>query len=153
MSFSSHGRNLRKGRFSETGFIYLVTTRCANRKPLFSDYQLGQIIVDEIFRSDRVGFSKTFAFVVMPDHMHWLFQLMGDAELKCVIQSIKGRTSRRINLAREETSPVWQSGFYDRALRRMESLHDAGYYILHNPVRAGLVEHYSDYKLLYAEWL
>jgi REP element-mobilizing transposase RayT len=30
------------------------------------------VVVRALLNSDRQGFSSTYAFVVMPDHLHWL---------------------------------------------------------------------------------
>jgi len=88
----------------------------------------------------------------MPDHLHWLLELCSDDSLSRVAGLLKGRAARRINLARKITMRVWQPGFHDRALRRIENLHEIGNYILENPVRAGLVNHRDDYLLSYLVW-
>ncbi len=87
----------------------------------------------------------------MPDHVHWLFELCGRKSLSEVVRYLKGRSACQINRDRKAGGTVWQSGFHDRALRRMESLREAGSYIINNPVRAGLVEHCWDYPMVYAD--
>jgi putative transposase len=148
-----HSRDLRKGRVSQRGRVYLVTIRSAVRRPLFTDLDLGQIVIDEIHQSDLSNSTRTFAFVVMPDHVHWLFELSGDKSLSQVVRYLKGHSSHRINKAQKITVAVWQAGFHDRALRRMERLRDVAYYIINNPVRAGLIKEYSDYPMLFADSL
>jgi len=149
-STTPHSRNLRRGRFSERGRAYLVTFRSETQKPLFSDLHLGQIVVEEIRHSDQSKNTRTFAFVVMPDHVHWLFELSGDKSLSQIVKYVKGRSSHRINRVRNSTSAVWQTSFHDRAIRREESLSTIAHYIMNNPVRAGFVEDYSDYPMLFA---
>ena len=41
-----HGKDLRKGRFSVDGQIYLVTSITLGRRPIFSDFRLGRILVN-----------------------------------------------------------------------------------------------------------
>jgi hypothetical protein len=41
---------------------------------------------------------------------------------------------------------LWQRSFYDRALRNEESLESVARYIFFNPVEAGLVEQWADYR-------
>ncbi len=72
--------------------------------------------------------------------------------LSRVVGRMKGRASRRIGTSGLSWGKVWQPGFYDRALRRNEDLYSAAHYVLANPVRAGLVEHYSEYPLSYSVW-
>jgi len=148
-----HSCDLRKGRFSQLGQVYLVTTRCNRRKKLFSDLRLGQIVIDEIHHSDLVVNTKTLAFVVMPDHLHWLLELRDSKSLSHTVKQLKGRAARRINLSRQQTRIVWQSGFHDRAIRHMQDLRELGLYIANNPVRAGLVSHYTEYSMLHVSWL
>ena len=68
-----------------------------------------------------------------------------------MVRSLKGRSSRQINRARNGSGTVWQSGFHDRALRREESLREASFYIINNAVRASLVTHWWNYPLLYID--
>ena len=49
--------------------------------------------------------------------------------------------------------PVWQKGYFDRALRYEEDLKAAARYIIANPLRAGLVAQVGDYPLWDAIWL
>ncbi len=41
----------------------------------------------------------------------------------------------------------WQRSFFDHALRQDEDMKRAVLYILGNPVRKGLVQHFHDYPL------
>ena len=140
---------LRRGRVSERNRIYLVTFRCAGRRPLLATPNLGQIVANEILRIDSSSLTNTFAFVVMPDHVHWLFELCSTETLSNVVRSLKGRSSRRINRLRESPENVWQTGFHDRALRYADSLREAGFYVVNNPVRAGLVDQWWHYPFVY----
>jgi REP element-mobilizing transposase RayT len=119
---------------------------------LFENQDLGQIVASEIYRSDKQTRTYTYAYVVMPDHVHWLFQLVGPTSLALTLRHMKGRSARRINLARFAKGPVWQPGFHDRALRNGDSAELAGKYIVANPVRAGLVTNVDDYALWDLMW-
>jgi len=59
----------------------------------------------------------------MPDHLHWLIQLTGSRSLGEFMQSLKRHTSRGINrhLGRAG-GPVWQEGYFDRALRAEDDI-------------------------------
>lgn len=139
--------NLRKHRLSTTGGVYLVTFCCLNRQPIFVNTYLGNIVANEIRISDKEGRSLTYAFVVMPDHVHWLFQLMPHFSLSSAVRRLKGRAAYLVNKKRRTAGSIWQPGFHDRALRNDEYLDDAGNYVIANPVRAGLVESVTDYPL------
>jgi REP element-mobilizing transposase RayT len=148
----SHSKDLRKNRFSEPGRAYLVTTSSRNREPIFSDPTLGALVAEELSISDQADRTSTYAYVVMPDHLHWLFQLRPRQSLSSVVRRVKGKSSYRVNQSRQSSGAIWQTGFHDRALRAEESLEALGNYVIHNPVRAGLVAVVDEYPLWDLLW-
>ena len=146
-----HSQRLRAGRSSIPQQVYLVTTVTASRIPHFSDYQAGRLVVNALKKTERSA--RTLAFVVMPDHLHWLLQLREGYTLSQVVGFVQSSTSRALNLAYLHSGRVWIDGFHDLAIRREERLRDCARYIIANPVRAGLVERPGDYPLWDAAWL
>jgi len=94
----------------------------------------------------------SLAWVIMPDHLHWLLRL-GDADLAGLMKRLKGRSARRINRYLGLGGLFWQAGYHDRAVRREEDLRVVARYIIANPIRAGMVERVGDYPLWDAIWL
>jgi putative transposase len=152
MQGHSHGHALRKGRVSELERIYLVTTVVKNRRSVFSDWRLGRILVNVMEQAERQGRIESLAWVIMPDHLHWLFRLTEGA-LEELIRDVKSQSGRRINRAASLVSPLWQPGYHDRAVRHDEDLQAMARYIVANPLRAGLVRRVGDYPLWDAVWL
>lgn len=103
--------------------------------------------------TDEQGFTRTWAFVVMPDHLHWLVELREIRPLSGVVHSVKSFSALRINSRLQRQGPVWQSGFHDHALRREENVREAARYVVMNPVRAGLVRSVREYSLWDACWI
>jgi REP element-mobilizing transposase RayT len=149
-----HGRDLRKGRVSLDSHAYMVTSVTYDRRPFFLDFDVGRILVSEIQRTDLLCHSDTLAFVVMPDHLHWLFTLNGDISLSALVGGIKRHSARQINdYLQSAGQPVWQRGFHDHTLRHEEDVQHVARYIIANPLRAGLVKRIGDYPLWDAVWL
>lgn len=134
---------LRRGRVSISGQIYLVTTVTCGRVRLFADLYLGRLVVRELNESD----AATLAYVVMPDHLHWLLQLRPGSNLSEVVKSIKSRSAFAINRALGTRGRVWQPSFHDHALRKEEDIQAVARYVVCNPLRAGLVRRINDYSL------
>ncbi len=112
------------------------------------------MVVGELIRMERMGLAATLAYVVMPDHLHWLMQLGSQATLSETIRLIKGRSSRAINqILCRRTGSVWQTSFHDRAIRREEDLRKLARYLIANPLRAGIVDRLEEYSLWDARWL
>lgn len=148
-----HSISLRRGRFSEPGRIYLLTTVIDQRRPVFANFTLARMTIQSLRECDIAGESATLAFVLMPDHLHWLFQLQG-AELSAVARRFKSVSARMVNRTLGTSGvPLWQAGFHDRALRREEDLQGIARYIVANPVRAGLVKSVREYPHWDAVWL
>jgi len=143
MDDRSHSRNLRKGRHSETGQIYLVTTTTHQRIPWFQDLLYARCLVQVLMEAQQHGLSETLAYALMPDHLHWLLVLGEKRDLSTVIGGVKSLSAHRI----------WQSGFHDHALRHEKELKNIGRYVVANPLRAGLVKSLRDYPHWDAIWL
>ncbi|WP_248750792.1 transposase [Pseudomonas sp. MWU15-20650] len=143
---------LRRGRYSEPGRAYLVTAVVHQRRPLFRDFYLGRLLVAELKRAHDAGQVNSLAWVIMPDHFHWLFEL-NDTTLPDVMRQTKSRSTLSINRKRCTQERFWQRGYHDRAVRTEEDLRKVARYIVANPLRAELVEHLGDYPLWDAAWL
>ena len=61
------------------------------------------------------------------------------------MQAIKGASAHGINKLLNRRGKVWQEESFDRALRKEEQFEEKVYYMLENPVRAGLVSNPLDY--------
>jgi len=138
---------LRIGRYSESGRVYLITTATVDRRPVFEDFACARCVVGEMRYLVEQGGVASLAWVVMPDHLHWLLQLGEHADLSDTIRALKGRSAHRLG------GPLWQRAFHDRALREEEDLVAAARYIVANPLRAGLVTRLGDYPHWDAIWL
>jgi len=149
---AAHSRNLRRGRYSEPGRIYFVTSTCFNRQKHFSNSVSAQVLSNEF---DLIGHDSdctSLAHVVMPDHFHWLVQLDRETTLQEVVRKLKGRSARRISKLKLTTERVWQSGFHDHAVRVEEDLENLANYLIQNPLRAGLVRDVEDYPFWDSAW-
>ena len=149
---SPRSRTLRKGRHSEVGRMYFITSSCSGRLALFQDSILASILIEETKHQEDTGDCISLAFVAMPDHFHWLMQLTGTRTLQEIVGSLKGRSARRINLVRGSSTRVWEAGFHDHALRVEEAIENIANYLLLNPVRAGLVAEFDEYPHWYSVW-
>lgn len=142
MSYS----NLRKGRVSQLGAVYHITTVTHNRVPYFESLDNGRKVVRELVALQLEGKAETLCYVVMPNHLHWLM-VLNAGKLSEVVKLLKARTAHAIGHA------VWQSNYYDHAVRQEEDLRQMARYIVANPLRANLVGRIEDYSLWDAVWL
>ena len=85
------------------------------------------------------------AWVLMPDHAHWLVQLHGHDALATVVNRLKSASARAVNQALGRRGALWSRAFHDHALRSDETIEVVARYIIANPIRAGLVSRVGDY--------
>jgi REP element-mobilizing transposase RayT len=147
-------RDLRKGRISIPGQTYLITSVIRGRTPVFGSLKAGRVLVQAMRRQQLEGSAETLAYVVMPDHLHWLMVLGMQHNLSSVLRSLKANSAHGIRaLGPSFGEFAWQPGFHDRALRREEDLKAVARYVVANPLRAGLVSVIGQYSLWDAVWL
>ncbi|MDR2319936.1 MULTISPECIES: transposase [unclassified Pseudomonas] len=148
----AESHRLRRGRFSEPGRLYMLTTVTYQRQPLFHDFHHARLVVKHLRVSHDIRDCHSLAWVVMPDHLHWLIELR-DVTLGTLMRKFKSRTAIALRKAGLGHTRIWQPGYQDHALRREESLVHVARYIVANPLRAGLVRSVRDYPHWDAVWL
>ena len=98
---------------------------------------------------------ELYIAVVMPDHTHLIFTPLIDEvrqgifSLVRIMQAIKGASARTINQKLGRVGPVWQEESFDHVLRSSEGLDAKIQYVLENPVRAGLVKDWREYRWIW----
>jgi putative transposase len=136
---------LRKGRESICGQRYFITVCCMNRKPLMAGLSAAQAVCREFHVLAKNPSSKILAWVVMPDHLHYLLELT-DQPLHQVCGRIHYYLAKAVNRSLKRCGArVWQGAYFDHAIRKDENYLSAIRYMLNNPVRAGLVDRIEDY--------
>lgn len=135
------------------GYVFSLTIATHERYTWFERHEeLTRVLQETIIVTAAERESLLFAWCIMPEHLHALVQ---DDDAMDFVRLIKGRSvpaARRYDRPRK----LWQRSFFDHALRDEESIEHAARYILDNPVRAGLVEHATDYRwsgsLVWPQW-
>lgn len=142
-------RSLRLRRFDYSSPRLYFLTICARegQKP-FANSDPGEGI-ETLIREckERYDF-RVYAWCLMPDHLHLLVQpLGGGITISRFVQGLKSITTG-LYWELGGAGKLWQRGFYDHILRDEEDPTTVAEYILHNPLRKGLVE--SAEKYLYS---
>lgn len=105
------------------------------------------------------------AYCIMANHVHLLFDTAGFSEvsptniagttkaypLTDIMRLLKGSTARLCNLALGRGGAFWHHESYDHFVRDDHELYRIIEYILNNPVKAGLVENWQQWKFSYVK--
>jgi REP element-mobilizing transposase RayT len=128
-------RALRHGRYSQDGGEYFVTFCSEQRKPGLTTNSAGQAIVAEIQRMEAEAIWFMRCGVIMPDHIHLLFQLGEKLPLGKAIARFKSKSGTPLKACELR----WQAGYFEHRLRPKEDPLPLFLYIYLNPYKAGLL--------------
>jgi putative transposase len=88
-----------------------------------------------------------WAYCFMPDHVHLLIEgEKAEADMRRFTRLLKQKAGYWFKSIYHDK--LWQPGYYERVLRDDEATLMVVRYILENPVRKGLVQHFTDYPYL-----
>ncbi|MBI2430180.1 MAG: transposase [Ignavibacteriales bacterium] len=106
------------------------------------------------------------AYCIMPNHVHIILALTGNNgstisamgipyPLTRILHSLKRHTARESNKLLHREGAFWQHESYDHIIRDGKELQRTVEYVIGNPVSAGLVKNWEDWKWTYVnkDWL
>ena len=120
---------------------------------------IAQIVAKEIDDLNNHRY-QLIAYSIMPNHVHMLIRSCisepanhrgqsANYSVTETLRMLKGRTARFCNLELKRNGSFWQHESYDHVIRDEHELEQAIRYILNNPVKAGLVKAWNDWKFTY----
>ncbi|MDI6858258.1 MAG: transposase [Dehalococcoidia bacterium] len=104
-------------------------------------------MIDPLYHLRSLGRIRLHAFVVMPDHFHFIASLSEGETVSRLMHSLKSYTANEINRRRGERCALWQQGSYSHGIRDERDLVARVKYVEANPVRAALASSIEEYEL------
>jgi len=139
----------KRPRLKDFGYVgmytYFITILTAKRQNYFSETYIVEPLISLLREiAEKEHFSVT-AFCFMPDHMHLLVSVLEEhSDLKNFIKQYKQKSG--FWFRQKYRQNLWHLSYYDHVLRKVEALNDVAMYILHNPVRKGIVTDFKEYR-------
>jgi putative transposase len=125
---------------------YFVTTVTINRVKAFDSNDFGPFVAAALIAIAAKFRFEVSAYVVMPDHVHFLVTAVETgADFQRMVKDWKQKTG--YEWSRRHGRKLWQKGYVERVLRDNDNPLSVCSYIIHNPVRAKLAAHPSEYPL------
>jgi REP element-mobilizing transposase RayT len=125
---------------------YFVSFSCLHR--LEMPAKARDLVMAEIRSLDKENIDLDAA-VVMPDHAHAIFRLIGTLSLTQILKGIKGRSAHQINKITGRQGQVWTQESFDHIVRGEADWEEKMEYVRQNPMKKGLVSSPEQYKWLY----
>jgi len=123
--------------------LHFITFSCYHRLPLLGSADARDCLLKILSEvRDRYDFALV-GYVVMPEHVHVLISEPPAATPSTVMQVLKQRSSRQIQVLcpmdAQDIPRFWERRFYDFNIRTWEKLNEKLRYMHMNPVQRKLV--------------
>lgn len=134
---------------------------CVDESPRWLAMEpVAKIVADEIHKLNGERY-RLIADCIMSNHGHLLVDtsehvskpahkgLTAFYSLTDTLKLLKGRTARYCNQALERSGSFWHHESYDHVVRDQKEFSRIVSYIANNPVKAGLVKNWKDWKFTF----
>lgn len=168
------GKTQQEWQLDQWKLTFARTEEWLDQRPVvrhLADERLAQVVVDACYHFAGERYDL-LAFVVMPSHLHWVFQPCdawvagleaagaNRSPRERIQHSLNRFTAAECNRLLGLAGAFWQHESYDHWVRSPEELERILLYVEANPVKAGLVESPGDWPfssardriLLGGEW-
>ncbi|MDQ1637168.1 MAG: REP-associated tyrosine transposase [Pyrinomonadaceae bacterium] len=119
------------------------------------DEPIAAIVADSLHHRHGKAY-RLDAFSIMGNHVHAVIKplsVLGDEDLdqsiSAILQSLKGYTSFKCNRVLGREGEFWAHESYDHWNRDNDEWHRIVAYVLNNPVKAGCVKRWQDWRWNY----
>ena len=121
-----------------------------------ADDRVAGIVSDSLRFMDQNQWDL-LCYCIMPNHIHlicsmppavrkWYHGILTD-----LLQSTKKFSARKSNIILGRSGPFWHQESYDHVIRNGDELERTVWYIVNNPVKAGLAAAWEDWKWTYVK--
>jgi putative transposase len=121
----------------QSGIIMFATTNTLNRRQVFADAAKAREAVECLYRLQTIHLFLLFGFVIMPDHCHFLLNVVAPCTISKLLGAYKSGLTFDLGIPK-----LWQPRF---DLRLPDDAHATLRYIHSNPVKAGLCAKREEY--------
>ena len=135
------------------GALHFVTGNVHQRRPVFRLEDACLAFLEELQNLKTKSECKIIAFVVMPDHIHFIANPF-DGDIRGWTGALKSLSARRLTeiapagwfVKTEAENQIWQESFKALPLWSNWMIWQKINYIHNNPLKAGLVNSAKDYR-------
>mgnify|MGYP001386638595 CR=1 FL=1 len=138
--------------------------RCFESSPRWlAEPHIASLVADAIHKLDGKRYNL-IAYTIMPNHAHLQIDTNGYSvaaahqgvtapyPLTDTLKQLKGSTARACNLALGRSGQFWHHESYDHVVRDAGENERIFWYILNNPVKAGLTARWEDWRWTYSKF-
>ncbi len=147
-SYRTWGRSraVRFDQYDYTSDAVIHLVLCARSATALTAEAIARMVCEAIeFRCREHGY-RLYGYCLMPEHVHILLSpAESGIAVATWLQRFKSFTAHEF-VRLGGTPPLWQRSAYDHVCREGETAEAVLTYVINNPVRAGLVECWRDWR-------
>ena len=128
---------------------------CSAEPQWLKDRRIATLVAEALrYRDGKVY--NLLAYCIMPNHVHVVATPLakpdtGFHSLSSILHSLKSYTGRLANECLQRSGDFWQHESYDHVVRSEAELNRVVEYVVHNPVKAGLVSQWEKWEWTYVK--
>ncbi|HKO81999.1 MAG TPA: hypothetical protein VJU78_16445 [Chitinophagaceae bacterium] len=120
-----------------------------NEPHWLSNDTVADVVIKSLFFNNNILYTL-FAACIMSNHVHILIRILpGAPSLNIILQNHKKFTAVQSNKFLHRSGSFWAEESFDTIIRNNEHFYNTIYYIIQNPVKAGLIKNWYDWKWTY----
>jgi REP element-mobilizing transposase RayT len=118
---------------------------------------INQEVIKEALRFWEAKKLHSHAWCIMSNHFHWVLTVFEKDELgeplylQDILHSVKQFTAKRINKIENREGQLWAHESFETTIRNNEHFANVFNYVINNPVSAGLVKSWEEWKGTWTE--
>ena len=110
------------------------------------DEQVARVVAEALHHRDERSY-RLDAYCLMSNHVHVVFKPF--FPLSSIMKTLKGYTAFQANRLLGRSGAFWERESFDHVVRNAEEFERIVRYVLNNPVKAGLVAEWQQWKWTY----
>ena len=145
-------------KFIDHRYPYFITCSTVKGISLFAYQEIRKIIIGSLFHLQEKERVIVYAYVIMHNHIHLIFESEFPADTmrkfksytaRCIIDHLKEQNRRyflselrslKHSMHKDSEYQVWQAGVHPKQISNARMMKQKIEYVHYNPVKAGFVE-------------
>ena len=124
--------------------------KCIETPQWLKDGTVASMVIDSLLYNHNKKY-ELFCVLVMSNHVHTILKPLMKAEIlpysiSEIMQNHKGYVAHEANKLLNRNGAFWHHESYDHYVRDANEFNRIVWYILNNPVKAGLTQNFKDWK-------
>ncbi len=137
----------RANRYFIPGYVWHITHRCHNKDFLLESIKDKENWMKWLFEANDRFQTSVLDFSITSNHVHVLaFDSEGQGSISKCMQLVSGRTAQSYNWRNDRKGAFWEDRYHGTAIESGTHLVNCIRYIDLNMVRAGVVDHPSEWE-------